>query len=133
MFATNLLERRRKPQRITDQAWEHLVSAVGSAGDSARSARRQTSQLAAEAGHRVGPISTEARHRAMAAFDALAGRRPGLPWAWIVGAGAAGVALGWLAGAMARSAISARDDARGVDSRIEFVDVDEAAGSPARR
>ncbi|WP_326552553.1 hypothetical protein [Micromonospora sp. NBC_01813] len=132
MFATNLLERRRKPQRITDQAWDQLVSAVGSAGDAARLARRHTSHMASEAGHRVGPATGEARHRAMAAVDALAGRRPAMPWAWIAGAAAAGVALGWLAGAMARSAIAHRDGADSVDARIEFVEVDEPTGSSLR-
>jgi ElaB/YqjD/DUF883 family membrane-anchored ribosome-binding protein len=125
MFATNLLERRRKPQRITDQAWAQLVSAVGSAGDAARMARRHTSHMANGAGQRVGPATEEARYRAMAAVDALAGRRPAMPWAWIAGAAAAGVALGWLAGAMARSATAHRDSLDSADSRIEFIEVDE--------
>ena len=28
MFGTNLLDRRSKPERIADQAWDHLLSAV---------------------------------------------------------------------------------------------------------
>lgn len=132
MFATHLMERRRKPQRMTDQAWAQLVSAVGSAGDAARLAGRRTSHLANGAGHRMGPATEEARYRAMAAVDALAGRRrQPTPWAWIAGAAAAGVALGWLAGAMTRSVMRPRDGL-GDDTRIEFVDVDEPTGTLRR-
>ncbi|MEK8109823.1 hypothetical protein NKG94_45990 [Micromonospora sp. M12] len=50
MFGTNLLDRRSKPERIADQAWEHLLSVVNSAGDSvrdtARAARHNSSDLA---------------------------------------------------------------------------------------
>ena len=40
MFGTNLLDRRSKPERIADQAWEHLLSAVSYAGDSVRDTAR---------------------------------------------------------------------------------------------
>lgn len=102
MFGSRILERRSRPERIADQAWEQLVSAVGSAGDSARSARRTTSQLADGAGDRVGSVADEARQRARAASDALAGRRPGLRWTWITGAGLVGAAIGWAVGTAAR-------------------------------
>ncbi|MFV2083015.1 hypothetical protein [Micromonospora sp. LOL_021] len=131
MFATNLMERRHKPQRVTDQAWAQLVSAVDSAGDAARLARRHTSNLATDTGARMGPASAEARHRARAAVDALAGRRRAMPWAWLAGAAAAGVALGWLAGAMTRSVL--RPGEPSDEARIEFVDVDEPTGSTPRR
>ncbi|PWU59979.1 hypothetical protein DLE60_13530, partial [Micromonospora globispora] len=64
MFGTTLLERRSKPERITDQAWQHLVSAASSAGDSVRSARRSGSDLADGASELVGSAADEARRRA---------------------------------------------------------------------
>ncbi|MFC5944206.1 hypothetical protein, partial [Micromonospora harpali] len=107
MFGTNLLERRSKPERIADQAWQHLASAVASAGDSvrdtARSARRSGSGLADEAGDLVGSAAEEAHRRAVLAFDALAGRRPALPWALLVGAALAGADAGWAAGSGGRA------------------------------
>ncbi|MFG2100757.1 hypothetical protein ACGFJ5_09140 [Micromonospora echinaurantiaca] len=124
MFGTNLLDRRSKPERIADQAWQQLVSAVSSAGDSvrdtARSARRGGSGLADGAGDLVGSAADEARRRASLAFDALAGRRPALPWTLLIAAALAGAAIGWAAGTAARAAGS-RD--RAADD-IEFVDVD---------
>jgi hypothetical protein len=127
MFGTSLLDRRSKPERIADQAWEYLVSAVNTAGDGARStatdvarsARHGTSHLAEEAGDLVGGAADEAWQRARAAVDALAGRRQGLPWLWIVGAGVAGAMIGWAAGSAARNA---RDGS--ADGKLEFVDVD---------
>jgi hypothetical protein len=138
MFGTNLLERRSKPERIADQAWQHLVSAVSSAGDSvrdtARSARRNGSGLAGEAGdlvdsasELVGSAAEEARRRAVRAFDALAGRRPALPWTLLISAALVGAAIGWAAGSAARAAGSRGE--HDVDD-IEFVDVDRP-NSPA--
>ncbi|MFC0002882.1 hypothetical protein [Micromonospora siamensis] len=125
MFATNLLDRRNKPERIADQAWQHLTSAVSSAGesvrDSARSARRNGFDLADGAGDLVGSAAEEARRRALLAFDALAGRRPALPWTLLISAALVGAAIGWAAGTAARAAGSQGD--RQVDE-IEFVDVD---------
>ncbi len=132
MFGTNLLERRSKPERIADHAWQHLVSAVNTAGDgirdTARSARHASTGLADEAGDLVGSAAEEARHRATRAFDALAGRRPALPWAFLVGAALVGAAIGWAAGTAARAAGS---HDRAVDD-IEFVDV-ARPDSPAER
>ena len=58
---------------------------------------------------RPPPSSTrpadEAWARANLAANALAGRKPGLPWGLIVGAGLLGVALGWVAATTARAAI----------------------------
>ncbi|MGS2615918.1 hypothetical protein ACVCAH_15550 [Micromonospora sp. LZ34] len=123
MFGTNLLDRRSKPERIADHAWQHLVSAVSSAGesvrDTARSARRG-SGLTDGAGELMGSAADEARRRATLAFDALAGRRPALPWSLLIAAALAGAAIGWAAGTAARAAGS-RD--RAMDD-IDFVDVD---------
>lgn len=123
MFGTTLLDRRR-PERIADQAWQHLASAVSSAGDSvrdtARSARRGGSGLADDATDLVGTAAEEARRRATLAFDALAGRRPALPWTLLISTALVGAALGWAAGTAARAAGSRTRDA----DEIEFVDVD---------
>ncbi|OZV84481.1 hypothetical protein CA850_01090 [Micromonospora echinospora] len=131
MIGSTLLERRSRPERIADQAWRHLTSAVNSAGDSvrdtARSARRNGLTFADDAGDLVGTAAEEARRRAVRAFDALAGRRPALPWALLVGAALAGAAIGWAAGSAAR-AVAARGDREAED--IEFVDVDRP-NSPA--
>jgi hypothetical protein len=122
MFGSTLLDRRSRPERIADQAWQQLVSTVSSAGDSvrdtARSARRGGSGLADDATDLVGAATEEARRRATLAFDALAGRRPALPWALLISAALVGAALGWAVGTAARAAGS-RDA-----EEIEFVDVD---------
>lgn len=124
MFGSTLLDRRSRPERIADQAWQQLVSALDSAGDSvkdaARSARRNGSGLADDATGLVGSAAEEARRRASLAFDALAGRRPALPWTLLIAAALAGAALGWAAGTAARAAGSR---SRELDE-IEFVDVD---------
>ncbi|MGY4894905.1 hypothetical protein ACWEEK_04995 [Micromonospora aurantiaca (nom. illeg.)] len=130
MFGSNLLDRRGKAERVADQAWQNLLSAVGSAGDSVRdatrTARRSSSGLADDATDLVGSAADEARRRASLAFDALAGRRPALPWTLLIAAALAGAAIGWAAGTAARAAGS-RDRAA---DEIEFVDVDRP-NSPA--
>ncbi|MFI7073328.1 hypothetical protein [Micromonospora sediminicola] len=130
MFGSSLMDRRSKPERVADQAWQHLISAVGSAGDSVRdatrAARRNSSGLADDATDLVGTAADEARRRASLAFDALAGRRPALPWTLLIAAALAGAAVGWAAGTAARAAGS-RDR---VADEIEFVDVDRP-NSPA--
>ncbi|ADL48236.1 hypothetical protein AB0N38_17620 [Micromonospora aurantiaca] len=130
MFGSNLLDRRGKAERVADQAWQNLLSAAGSAGDSVRdatrTARRSSSGLADDATDLVGSAADEARRRASLAFDALAGRRPALPWTLLIAAALAGAAIGWAAGTAARAAGS-RDRAA---DEIEFVDVDRP-NSPA--
>lgn len=106
MFGTSLRDRRSRPERIANQAWEHLVAAVNSTGDTvrhatrdtARSARRTTAHLADGATDRANAAAGEARERASRAYDALAGRRPSRSWGWLAGAGLAGIALGWAVG-----------------------------------
>ncbi|MEH0842145.1 hypothetical protein V6U81_07100 [Micromonospora sp. CPCC 205711] len=124
MFGSNLLERRSKPERIADQAWQQLAAAIGNAGDSVRDAARTVRGSGgsglSDAGDLVGSAADEARRRATLAFDALAGRRPALPWTLLISAALVGAAIGWAAGTAARAAGS-RD--RAVDD-IEFVDVD---------
>ncbi|TDC39628.1 hypothetical protein E1211_03470 [Micromonospora sp. 15K316] len=131
MFGTTLLDRRSRPERIADQAWQHLVSSVNTAGDTvrgtARHAQRGGHRLSDGAGDLVGNAADEARRRATLAFDALAGRRPALPWTLLIGVALVGAAIGWAAGTAARAAGSQED--RAVDD-IDFVDVDRP-NSPA--
>jgi ElaB/YqjD/DUF883 family membrane-anchored ribosome-binding protein len=129
MFGTHLLDRRSKPERIADQAWEYLLSATESAKDTARSAGQRTAHVADATGavsSVVGSAADEAMRRASAAYDALAGRRPSTPWALIAVAGIVGAAIGWAAGSASRAALarmSDSGDARDTD-RIEFVETD---------
>jgi ElaB/YqjD/DUF883 family membrane-anchored ribosome-binding protein len=126
MFGTNRLHRRSRPERVADQAWEYLLSAAGSARDSARSAGRRTSHLAEDASNAMGSVTDEAGRRASAAFDALAGRRPATPWTLIAVAGVVGAAIGWAAASAARTALSrggGSDTEREPDT-IEFVDTE---------
>lgn len=131
MFGTNLMARRSRTEQIADQAWEQLQSTFSSAGDSVRdatrhtvrSARRGTTHLAGEAGDRVGAVRDEAWRRATAASAALAGRRPGLPWLWIIGAAGVGAALGWAAGSAARAMIAREGEDPGTAEAVEFVEL----------
>jgi hypothetical protein len=131
MFGTNLVARRSKPEQIADQAWEHLLATVNSAGesvrgaarDTARSARRSTSHLAGGASNRVNSVADEAWRRATAASAALAGRRPGLPWLWIIGAVGVGATIGWAAGSSARALIAREGTDPGTTEGVEFVEL----------
>ncbi|WP_422773855.1 hypothetical protein ACN28C_13725 [Plantactinospora sp. WMMC1484] len=139
MLGKNLLKHQSKPERVADQAWEYLTNAVNSAGDSvkhaargtARSARRTGSHLTSNAGDRMGAVTDEARVRASRAYDALAGRKPGLPWAWLVGAGLVGAALAWAASSASRAALARAEQERSATDQLEYVDVDRA-NSPVR-
>ncbi|MDG4789062.1 hypothetical protein O7626_24550 [Micromonospora sp. WMMD1102] len=130
MLGTNLLKHQSKPERIADQAWEYLTSTVNSAGDSvkhtARSARRTGTHLGSHAGDRVSAMTDEARVRAGRAYDALAGRRQGLPWGWLIGAGLVGAALAWAASSASRAALARAERELPDSDRVEFVDVDRA-------
>lgn len=105
-----------------------------SARQTARTARRY---LVDEAGDRVNAAADEARARAVLAYDALAGRRRGLPWGWLISTGVIALALGWTLGTAARIGIrKAEEAAIGADrpdfERIEFVDVDPPPGTYGR-
>ncbi|WP_121156278.1 hypothetical protein [Micromonospora pisi] len=140
MFGTNLVAHRSKPEKITDQAWAHLQSTFGSAGDSVRdaarhtahSARRGTVHLADGASNRVSSVKDEAWRRATAASAALAGRRPGLPWLWIIGAAGIGAALGWAAGSAARAMIAREGDEPGTSEGVEFVELSPPPNASVR-
>ena len=94
--------RAHRAERIAGQAWENLVSAVDSAG----SASRKAAGYLDDTTNRVGSGAKEARVRASAAFDALAGRRQPRPWGWLAAATLVGAALGWVATTFGRKAIS---------------------------
>ena len=68
-------------------------------------ASKKSAKLADKASSRVNSAADEAWARANAAANALAGRKPGLPWGLIIGAGLLGAALGWAAATTARAAL----------------------------
>lgn len=153
MFGISQLDRRSKPERVADQAWEYLTSTVNSTGDTlrhtardtARAARRTTSHLTDDATGRAGAVAGEARDRAVRAYDALAGHRPGLPWGWLVGIGLVGAAIGWAAGMAAARARQHAEEFGGDTGAagdtgtggtgtgdLEFVDVDRPSATVSR-
>ena len=75
-----------------------------SSGLAGRASRKGTT-LADRASTRVNSVADEAWVRANAAANALAGRKPGLPWALLAGFGLLGAALGWAAATTARAAL----------------------------
>jgi hypothetical protein len=97
--------RTREAERAANAAWDELVDALGQVASTARSVRRRTWDMADGAGGRVGAAAGEARWRARATRDALAGKRSPMPWLWIAGAVAAGAVAGLMAGAAARRAL----------------------------
>ncbi|MEV6348518.1 hypothetical protein [Actinoplanes sp. NPDC051851] len=101
MFAT----RKNQAERTASQAWEHLSAAVTATGRRSRPLADRASGAADEAWRRAELAADEAWRRAELAADALAGRRPGRPWALIAGAGLLGLAAGWAAATTARAAL----------------------------
>ena len=146
-----MFSRKSTAERTAAQAWDYLSSAVAAAGDSAKSAGKQTvksaskrssvladvagekstwlaseagrrsSELADVAGSRAGAIADEAWARANAAANALAGRRPPLPWALIAGASLLGVALGWLAASTVQAALTRRAENEELEQAEEAI------------
>lgn len=104
-----------KARGAAEDAWDALTSAWDSARD-------HTGDLMEDAQERFGTATDEARRRATAALDALAGRRPSRPWALLLGAVAAGAVLGWVAAA----AIGRAPDT----STLDAID-EEPAGIPS--
>ena len=96
-------------ERTATQAWEHLSSAMTTAGNAADraasragKARRRGGRKAHEPAGRASRRADEAWARANAAAAALAGRKPRLPWGLIAAAGLTGVAVGWAVASYAR-------------------------------
>ena len=130
-----MFSRKNKAERTAAQAWDYLSSAVTTAGDSAKEAGRHTvdvtsttaskladqasrkssklateatktsSKLSGKANKKVNKAAEEAWTRANLAANALAGKKPGLPWGLIIGVGLLGTALGWAAATTARAAL----------------------------
>jgi len=113
-----------KAERTAAQAWDYLSSAMAAAGESARDVGKQTaggagakaSELAGKAGKtsskladkatsKVSSVADEAWARANAAANALAGRKPPLPWGLLALIGLIGAAVGWAAATTARAAL----------------------------
>jgi hypothetical protein len=96
--------RTREAERLAGQAWDELVSAIGSGGATARSLARRSVDLADEAGDRLAPALQESRRRAGAAAAALYGRRAPIQWELILAAAIGGAVVGWVAGTLVRRA-----------------------------
>jgi hypothetical protein len=97
--------RTRDAEHAANAAWDELVDALGQVASAARSVKRRTRDVADGATGRVGAAAGEARWRAKATRDALAGKRTPMPWLWIAGAVAVGAVAGMVAGAAARRAM----------------------------
>jgi hypothetical protein len=103
-MGSRLSGRTRDAERVAGQAWDELVSAIESGGDTARSFARRTADLADDAGDRLRPAVRESRRRAGAALEALSGKRPPIQWELILAGVIGGAVLGWVAGALTRRA-----------------------------
>jgi hypothetical protein len=84
--------------KLADKASKQSGKLAGKAG-------RKSGKLADTAAAKLAAVSDEAYERATLAANALAGRKPGLPWGLLVGVGLLGVALGWAAATTARAAL----------------------------
>ncbi|MEV4637499.1 hypothetical protein AB0J80_09125 [Actinoplanes sp. NPDC049548] len=135
-----MFSRKSRAERTAAEAWDYLSSAMASAGESAKDAgkitaglagakaaelagkaskqsnklagkaSRESHKLAGKAGARVNAVTEEAWTRANLAANALAGRKPGLPWGLIVGASLIGLALGWATATTVRAAAERREE-----------------------
>ena len=102
--------RRHIADQVAGQAWDHLTAAVEAAQESTR--RRY-----ADRSKRIGDGTREARRRAAAAYDALAGRSRRSPWEWFAAATLFGVVAGWIATALTRR-VRDRSDAVSVPDSL---------------
>ena len=118
-------------KHTADLAGAKAAVAAATAGKLAGKAGKQSGKLAGEAGRksakladraaaRLSAVSDEAYERASLAANALAGRKPGLPWGVIVGAGLLGVALGWAVATTARAALERQAE----NEQLELAETD---------
>ena len=84
--------------KLADKAGRQSGKLAGKAG-------KKSSKLADRATVTLNKASEEAYTRATLAANALAGRKPGVPWGLVIGVGLLGVALGWVAATTARAAV----------------------------
>ena len=124
MFGTQ--SRRKQAVQTAEDAWDYLTSAVESAGDAARAAGKRTASFADDASGRMTSAADEAWHRANRALDALGGKRTSPSWLWLIGAVAAGAAIGWAAATAGPRAIAA------VEDRLSNDDLDVPAPTAIR-
>jgi ElaB/YqjD/DUF883 family membrane-anchored ribosome-binding protein len=122
-------KRMSRAEQIAEDAWENLVSAMDSAGGTAKTkakaVRSRASDLAGdfadEASARVSSAAEEAWDRATRAYDALAGHKQRRPWGWVVIGVLGGIAVGWAVAASAPKALSAAMDRFGEEPQDDFV------------
>ena len=101
--------RRHKAERIAGQAWDQLSSAVDTAGSTTRTASRRAAGFFDDASSRMNSGAKEARKRANAARDALAGKPRPKPWGWLAAAALVGAAIGWVATNLGRNVLGHED------------------------
>ena len=94
-----------KASELSDAASRASAKLTGSAAKRSGRMAAVASRKAGKASSRIGTVSNEAWARANAAADALAGRKPGLPWGMIFGFSLIGVAIGWAAATTAKAAL----------------------------
>lgn len=102
--------------KFADKAGKRGGKAAGRAG-------KKGSKLADKAAAKLNRVSDEAFERANLAANALAGRKPGLPWGLIAGIGVLGVALGWAAATTARAALERQAE----NEQLELAESDPIA------
>jgi hypothetical protein len=95
-----------RSSKLADKAAKRSAKLAGRSSKLADQAGKRSAAIADQVSSRAGSAADEAWQRANAAANALAGKKPGLPWGLIVCAGVLGVALGWAAAATARAAIA---------------------------
>ncbi|WP_067497574.1 hypothetical protein [Actinoplanes sp. TFC3] len=129
-----MFSRKSTAERTTAQAWDYLASAWAAAGETSKQTAEvagakaaelaakaseqsqklagkttaKSYKLAGKASSKVNAATDEAWARANLAATALSGRKPGVPWGLLIGAGLLGVAVGWVAATTARAAAERR-------------------------
>jgi hypothetical protein len=102
---------RNHKQALAAQAWESLVAAIESAGDTTRHAKRRAASYVDDASDRIGSRASEARRRANRARDALVGKPAPTPWGMLAMVAALAAAGGWLAaGLIKRNSVVTRHE-----------------------
>jgi hypothetical protein len=132
--------KRKKAEKTAQDAWDTLVSTMGSAGGSAKStaavvgkrtsdtarsvgsrASDKASDLAETAQDKLSDVAEEAWLRASNAIDALSGRKPRKPWGWIAVGVLGGIAVGYAVAATAPKYLAAAMDKFNDEPQDDFV------------
>lgn len=96
--------------KLADKASKQSGKLAGSASKRSGKLADKAGKKASKASGRVGSAGNEAWVRANAAANALAGRKPGLPWGLIFGFTLVGAAIGWAAAATAKAALDRQSE-----------------------